>query len=47
MANVGFDAERGRAYYADTIARVRALPGVKEVALGALVPLGMGGEISG
>ena len=47
MANVGFDADRGRAYYADTIARVRALPGVKDVALGALVPLGMGGEISG
>lgn len=47
MANVGFDAERGRAFYADTMARVRALPGVSEVALGALVPLGMGGESSG
>jgi predicted permease len=47
MANVGFDADRGRAYYADTVARIRALPGVKNVALGALVPLGMGGESSG
>jgi predicted permease len=47
MANVGFDADRGRAYYADTVARVRALPGVDDVALGALVPLGMGGESSG
>ena len=47
MVNVGFDADRGRAYYADTVARVRALPGVKDVALGALVPLGIGGESSG
>jgi predicted permease len=47
MSNVGFDADRGRAYYADTVARIRALPGVKEVALGALVPLGLGGESSG
>ena len=46
-SNVGFDADRGRAYYADTVARVRALPGVTDVALGALVPLGMGGESSG
>ena len=47
MANVGMNAERGRAYYADTVARVRALPGVTDVALGALVPLGTGGETSG
>jgi len=47
LANIGFDAERGRAYFADTVARIRALPGVKDVALGALVPLGMGGETSG
>ncbi len=47
MANVGLNADRGRAYYADTVARVRVLPGVRDVALGALVPLGMGGEVSG
>ena len=47
MANLGFDAERGRAYYADTTARVRALPGVKEVTLGAVVPLGFGDEALG
>ena len=47
IGNLGFDADRGRTYYADTLSRVRALPGVTEVALGALVPLGIGGESSG
>ena len=47
MANVGLNADRGRAYYADTIARVRALPGVKDVALGALVPSGWAAKSRG
>jgi putative ABC transport system permease protein len=47
MANVRMDAARSRAYYADTLPRLRALPGVTEVTLGAVVPLGFGGESRG
>jgi ABC-type antimicrobial peptide transport system permease subunit len=47
MANLALDATRGRMYYSDTIARVRALPGVTDVALGAVVPLGGGDESMG
>ncbi len=47
MANLRLDAERGRAYYQETLSRVRALPGVKEVTLGAVVPLGFGSESRG
>jgi predicted permease len=44
MANLGLDAERGRLYYRDTVERVRRLPGVREVTLAAVVPLGPGDE---
>jgi predicted permease len=44
MANLGMNAERSRAYYDDTMARVRALPGVTDVTLGAVVPLGFDNE---
>jgi predicted permease len=47
MANLGLDATRGRLYYSDTIARVRTLPGVTDVALAAVVPLGHGDESLG
>ena len=47
MANLALDATRGRLYYSDTVARVRALPGVTDVALAALVPLGGGDESMG
>lgn len=47
MANVQMDASRSRAYYDDTLSRVGALPGVNEVALGAVVPLGFGRESRG
>ncbi|MGH9384857.1 MAG: ADOP family duplicated permease [Vicinamibacterales bacterium] len=47
MANLGLDATRGRLYYSDTAARVRALPGVTGVALAAVVPLGGGDESLG
>jgi predicted permease len=47
MANLALDATRGRRYYAETTARVRALPGVDDVALAAVVPLGRGGESLG
>jgi predicted permease len=44
MANLGLDAERGRLYYRDTIGRVSRLPGVRDVTLAAVVPLGSGDE---
>jgi predicted permease len=47
MANLALDATPGRLYYSETSARVRALPGVADVALGAVVPLGGGDESIG
>src|SRR5262245_39349967 len=47
MANLALDGPRGRLYYSDTIARVRTLPGVTDVALAAVVPLGGGDESIG
>ncbi len=47
MANLALDATQGRLYYGDTSARVRALPGVSDVALAAVVPLGGGDESMG
>jgi predicted permease len=44
LANLGLDAERGRLYYRDTVARVSRLPGVRELTLAAVVPLGPGDE---
>ena len=44
MANLGLDPVRGRLYYRDTIDRVGRLPGVSEVTLAAVVPLGLGDE---
>jgi predicted permease len=47
MANLALDATRGRLFYSETAARVRALPGVTNVALAAVVPLGGGDESIG
>lgn len=47
MANLRMDPGRSRAYYDDTLSRVRALPGVTDVTLAAVVPLGFGGESRG
>lgn len=47
MANLRMNPERSRAYYEDTLTRVRALPGVTDVTLAAVVPLGFGGEARG
>jgi predicted permease len=44
MANLGLDAERGRFYYRDTAGRLSRLPGVRDVTLAAVVPLGGGDE---
>jgi predicted permease len=47
LANLGLDADRGRLYYRDTIERVSRLPGVRDVTLAAVVPLGPGDESVG
>ncbi len=44
MANLGLDAQSGRTYYRETVERVGRLPGVRGVALAAVVPLAVGDE---
>lgn len=46
-SGLNYEAARTRAYYRDTLQRVRALPGVTEVTLGAVVPLGDSRESRG
>jgi macrolide transport system ATP-binding/permease protein len=46
-SGLNYDAARTRAYYRDTLARVRALPGVTDATLGLVVPLGDSRESRG
>ena len=43
----GYDESKGRRFYADLEARVRALPEVESAALGEIVPLGLTGQRRG
>ena len=47
LANLGLDGVRGRLYYRDTLVRVQALAGVKDVTLAAVAPLGGSDESVG
>ncbi len=43
----GYGRERTEAFYADLLGRVRALPGVRDAALGEAVPLGLANQQNG